>query len=26
VTNALGRALYDKAAEHQGFIVYVHEL
>jgi GNAT superfamily N-acetyltransferase len=26
VTNAPGRALYDKVAEHQGFIVYTHEL
>ena len=26
VTNVLGRALYDKVAEHQGFIVYSHEL
>jgi GNAT superfamily N-acetyltransferase len=26
VTNAPGRALYDKVAEHQGFIVYNHEL
>ena len=26
VTNAPGRALYDKVAEHQGFIVYIHEL
>jgi GNAT superfamily N-acetyltransferase len=26
VTNALGRALYDKVAEHRGFIVYTHEL
>lgn len=25
-TNAPGRALYDKVAEHQGFIVYTHEL
>jgi GNAT superfamily N-acetyltransferase len=25
-TNAPGRALYDKVAEHQGFIVYAHEL
>ena len=25
-TNASGRALYDKVAEHQGFIVYTHEL
>ena len=25
-TNAAGRALYDKVAEHQGFIVYTHEL
>ena len=25
-TNALGRALYEKVAEHQGFIVYSHEL
>ena len=24
--NAAGRALYDKVAEHQGFIVYTHEL
>jgi GNAT superfamily N-acetyltransferase len=24
--NAPGRALYDKVAEHQGFIVYTHEL
>ena len=26
VSNAPGRALYDKVAEHQGFIVYSHEL
>jgi GNAT superfamily N-acetyltransferase len=26
VTNAPGRALYDKVAEHRGFIVYTHEL
>ena len=26
VTNAPGRALYEKVAEHQGFIVYTHEL
>jgi len=25
-TNAPGRALYDKMAEHRGFIVYTHEL
>jgi GNAT superfamily N-acetyltransferase len=25
-TNAPGRALYDKVAEHLGFIVYTHEL
>jgi len=25
-TNAPGRALYEKLAEHQGFIVYSHEL
>jgi GNAT superfamily N-acetyltransferase len=25
-TNAPGRALYDKVAAHQGFIVYTHEL
>jgi GNAT superfamily N-acetyltransferase len=25
-SNAPGRALYDKVAEHQGFIVYTHEL
>ena len=25
-TNAPGRALYDKLAEHHGFIVYTHEL
>ena len=25
-TNAPGRALYDKVAEHQGFIVYLREL
>ncbi len=25
-TNAPGRALYDKVAEHQGFIVYTHEI
>jgi GNAT superfamily N-acetyltransferase len=25
-TNAPGRALYDKVAEHQGFIVYTQEL
>ena len=24
--NTVGRALYDKVAEHQGFIVYSHEL
>jgi len=24
--NASGRALYDKVAEHQGFIVYIHGL
>lgn len=24
--NAAGRALYDKLAQHRGFIVYVHEL
>ena len=26
VTNAAGRALYDKLAKHQGFIVYTHDL
>ncbi|HEV7447962.1 MAG TPA: GNAT family N-acetyltransferase, partial [Steroidobacteraceae bacterium] len=26
VTNEAGRALYDKVAHHQGFIVYTHEL
>jgi GNAT superfamily N-acetyltransferase len=26
VTNAPARLLYDRVAEHQGFIVYVHEL
>jgi GNAT superfamily N-acetyltransferase len=26
VTNASGRALYDKVARHDGFIVYSHEL
>jgi GNAT superfamily N-acetyltransferase len=26
VTNAAGRALYDKVARHNGFIVYSHEL
>jgi ribosomal protein S18 acetylase RimI-like enzyme len=26
VTNEAGRALYDKVARHQGFIVYTHEL
>src|SRR3569832_436108 len=26
VTNTPGRALYDKVAEHTGFIVYTHEL
>ena len=26
VTNAVGRALYDKVARHHGFIVYSHEL
>lgn len=26
VTNQAGRTLYDKVAEHQGFIVYTHEL
>jgi GNAT superfamily N-acetyltransferase len=26
VTNAAGRALYDKVAQHLGFIVYSHEL
>jgi len=26
VTNTPGRALYDKVAEHNGFIVYTHEL
>jgi GNAT superfamily N-acetyltransferase len=26
VTNAAGRALYDKVARHHGFIVYSHEL
>ena len=25
-TNAAGRALYDKVAQHQGFVVYSHEL
>jgi GNAT superfamily N-acetyltransferase len=25
-SNAPGRALYDKVAQHQGFIVYTHEL
>jgi GNAT superfamily N-acetyltransferase len=25
-TNAAGRTLYDKVAEHRGFIVYAHEL
>jgi GNAT superfamily N-acetyltransferase len=25
-TNAAGRALYDKVAEHRGFIVYAREL
>ena len=25
-TNAAGRALYDKVAEHRGFIVYSHDL
>ena len=25
-TNAQGRALYDKVAEHHGFIVYTHDL
>lgn len=25
-SNAKGRALYDKVAEHKGFIVYIHEL
>jgi GNAT superfamily N-acetyltransferase len=25
-SNTQGRALYDKVAEHQGFIVYTHEL
>jgi GNAT superfamily N-acetyltransferase len=25
-SNAVGRALYDKVAEHKGFIVYTHEL
>lgn len=25
-TNVAGRALYDKMAEHRGFIVYSHEL
>jgi len=25
-SNAKGRALYDKVAEHRGFIVYAHEL
>ena len=25
-TNAAGRALYNKVAEHKGFIVYAHEL
>jgi hypothetical protein len=26
VTNQAGRALYDKLAQHRGFIVYGHEL
>lgn len=26
VTNAAGRALYDKVASHSGFVVYAHEL
>lgn len=26
VTNSPGRALYDRMAEHKGFIVYTHEL
>ena len=26
VTNVAGRALYDKVARHEGFIVYTHEL
>ena len=26
VSNQAGRALYDKVAEHRGFIVYAHEL
>jgi GNAT superfamily N-acetyltransferase len=26
VTNTAGRALYDKVAQHHGFIVYTHEL
>ena len=26
IANAAGRALYDKMAEHKGFIVYTHEL
>ena len=26
MTNAKGRALYDKVGEHKGFIVYMHEL
>jgi GNAT superfamily N-acetyltransferase len=26
VSNVRGRALYDKVAEHKGFIVYAHEL
>jgi GNAT superfamily N-acetyltransferase len=26
ITNAAGRALYDKVARHEGFIVYTHEL
>jgi GNAT superfamily N-acetyltransferase len=26
LTNQPGRALYDKVAEHQGFVVYSHEL
>ncbi|MEZ5308088.1 MAG: GNAT family N-acetyltransferase [Pyrinomonadaceae bacterium] len=25
-TNSAGRALYDKLAEHRGFVVYTHEL
>lgn len=25
-TNAPGRALYDKVAEHQGFVVYTHDI